>query len=205
MKKQSRLVALTVVLVLVLDQALKYWVKTNMVLGEAHGPGWFLLHFVENEGMAFGASFGGTIGKYGLSLFRLVAIAYLIYLVGQLIRQRLPTGLLLCFALILAGAIGNMIDSAFYGLIFSESTTREAATLVPFGQGYTGFLQGRVVDMLHFPLIESRYPDWFPLVGGQPFEFFRYIFNIADAAISVGVVTILLFYRKVMQEILAKG
>jgi len=170
-----------------------------MQLGESFGPGWFLVHFVENKGMAFGASFGGAIGKYALSLFRLVAIGFLINLIGKFIQKRLPTGLLICFAMILAGAMGNMIDSAFYGLIFSESTGREIGSLVSWGDGYSGFLQGNVVDMLHFPLIEGNFPEWLPVWGGQPFEFFRYIFNVADAAISVGVTILLLFYRKVFQ------
>jgi len=200
MKKQRNLVLLVVVLILVVDQVTKYWVKTNMHLGESFGPGWFLVHFVENKGMAFGASFGGTVGKYGLSLFRLVAIGYLIHLVRQFIARQLPTGLLVCFAMILAGAIGNMIDSGIYGLIFSQSTGREVGELVGWGEGYAGFLQGKVVDMLHFPLFEGNFPDWFPIWGGERFEFFRYIFNIADAAISVGVAALLLFYRKVFQQ-----
>ncbi|MFK8055115.1 MAG: lipoprotein signal peptidase [Saprospiraceae bacterium] len=200
MKKQRNLVVLVVVLILVIDQLTKYWVKTNMQLGESFGPGWFLVHFVENEGMAFGASFGGTVGKYGLSLFRLVAIGYLIYLIRQFITKQLPTGLLVCFAMILAGAIGNMIDSGFYGLIFTESTGREVGELVSWGSGYAGFLQGKVVDMLHFPLFDGTFPDWFPVWAGERFEFFRYIFNVADAAISVGVAALLLFYRKVFQE-----
>lgn len=200
MKKQRNLVVLVVVLLLLIDQISKYWVKTNMHLGESFGPGWFLVHFVENKGMAFGASFGGTIGKYGLSLFRLLAISYLIHLIGKFIQKQLPTGLLICFALILAGAMGNMIDSAFYGLIFSASTGREIGELVAWGDGYSGFLQGNVVDMLHFPLIEGHFPEWLPVWGGQAFEFFRYIFNVADAAISVGVTILLLFYRKVFQQ-----
>jgi len=200
MKNQRNLVIIVVLLVLVIDQLTKYWVKTNMLIGESFGPGWFLVHFVENEGMAFGASFGGTIGKYGLSLFRLVAIGYLIYLIRQMISKRLPNGMLVCFAMILSGAIGNMIDSGFYGLMFSESTSRALGELVSFGEGYAGFLQGKVVDMLHFPLFEGTFPDWLPIWGGEYFEFFRYIFNVADAAISVGVTALLLFYRKVFQQ-----
>ncbi len=200
MKKQRNLVVLIVILVLVIDQWTKYWVKTNMSLGESYGPGWFLVHFVENEGAAFGTSFGGTIGKYALSIFRIVAIGYLIYLVRQFIAKRLPTGLLICFALILAGAIGNMIDSAVYGMIFTESTGRNVATLVSWGNGYGSFLQGNVVDMLHFPLFDGTFPEWFPFWGGDRFEFFRYIFNIADAGISVGVAALLLFYRKVFKQ-----
>jgi signal peptidase II len=200
MKRQRNLVILVVMLVLIIDQVSKYWVKTNMVIGESFGPGWFLVHFVENKGMAFGASFGGLIGKYALSLFRIVAIGYLIHLIRKFITQGLPTGFLLCAALILAGAIGNMIDSAFYGLIFSASTDRQVAELVSWGSGYTGILQGNVVDMLHFPLLEGTFPNWVPVWGGEQYEFFRYIFNVADAGISVGVVLLLLFYRKVFQQ-----
>jgi len=203
MKNQRNLVLLVVVLVLIIDQLTKYWVKTNMQLGESFGPGWFLVHFVENKGMAFGASLGGVMGKYALSLFRLFAIGYLIHLIGQMVKKELPTGLLVCFAMILAGAIGNMIDSAFYGLVFSESTFREVGELVGLGSGYAGFLQGNVVDMLHFPLFEGTFPEWLPLWGGEQFEFFRYIFNVADAAISVGVAILLLFYRKVFQRSLS--
>ena len=200
MKNQRNLVVIVVLMVLIIDQVSKYWVKTNMVIGESFGPGWFLIHYVENEGAAFGTSFGGSIGKYALSLFRVFAIGYLIHLIRKFIDKKLPNGFLICASLILAGAIGNMIDSAFYGLIFTESTFQNVAELVSWGDGYGSFLQGKVVDMLHFPLFEGTFPDWLPLWGGERFEFFRYIFNVADAGISVGVAALLLFYRKVFQQ-----
>ena len=171
-----------------------------MVYGEEFlllGLSWARMHFVENEGMAFGLSFGGSAGKLALSLFRLFAIGLLIYLIKQLARAKEPFGLLVCFSLILAGAIGNMIDSAFYGLIFDNSSPHSGnlAVLFPPEGGYADFLHGRVVDMLYFPLIDTILPEWVPFVGGTRFEFFKPVFNLADTSISVGVIAILLFYR----------
>ena len=172
-----------------------------MVYGEEFmllGLSWARMHFVENEGMAFGLSFGGSAGKLALSLFRLFAIGLLIYLIRQLARAREPFGLLVCFSLILAGAIGNMIDSAFYGLIFSNSSPHSGnlAVFLPPDGGYANFLHGRVVDMLYFPLIDTILPEWVPFIGGSRFEFFKPVFNLADTSISVGVIAILIFYRK---------
>ena len=195
--KRSRLVLLVVTLVLVVDQASKFWVKLNMPYGsefEILGLERALIHFVENPGMAFGIEFGGSFGKLALSLFRVFAVGFLIYLIRQLVRQRASRGLLVCFGLILAGAIGNIIDSAFYGLIFSASGTHTPATLFPEGGGYAPFLYGRVVDMLYFPLFDGHFPDWLPVWGGEYFLFFRPVFNVADAAISVGVVCLIAFY-----------
>lgn len=188
---------LLVLVVLVLDQILKIWIKTNMFLGEEYRIAeWFRIHFIENEGMAFGMSFGGRMGKLFLSLFRLVAIGFLGWYVNSLIKSKVPTGLVLSIALIFAGAVGNMIDSAFYGLFFTESIPwGEVATMVSLGNGYENFLFGKVVDMFYFPMIKGSYPEWFPFWGGDYFEFFRPVFNIADSAISVGVVSVLLFYR----------
>lgn len=162
------------------------------------GLSWARMHFVENEGMAFGLSFGGSTGKLLLSLFRVFAIGLLIYLIDQLAKAKEPFGLLVCFSLILAGAIGNMIDSAFYGMVFESSSPHQGnlAEFLPAEGGYSGFLHGKVVDMLYFPLIDTTLPDWFPLWGGERFEFFRPVFNLADTSISVGVIAILLFYRK---------
>ena len=197
--KRSHLVVLVVALVLIADQAVKIWVKTNMEYG-AQFPifGWehAYIHFVENPGMAFGIEFGGEYGKLALSLFRVFAVGFLIYLIRQLVQQRVQKGLLVCFGLILAGAIGNIIDSAFYGLIFSGSSYHlpGPAELFPEGGGYAGFLHGRVVDMLYFPLFDGTFPQWLPVWGGERFLFFRPVFNIADAAISVGVFCLIAFY-----------
>jgi len=192
--------------VLLIDQGVKVWVKTHMEYGAQFEmiPGWnrAFVHFVENPGMAFGIEFGGSYGKLALSLFRVFAVGFLIYLIRQLILQRVSRGLLACFALILAGAIGNIIDSAFYGLIFSESSYHNPgpATLFPEGGGYAGFLHGRVVDMLYFPVLRGNFPEWLPLWGGERFLFFRPVFNIADAAISVGVFCLIAFYSSFFRQ-----
>ena len=198
---RSVLVSLVIFLVLLADQGLKFWVKTNMYISERIrilGLDWAQLHFIENPGMAFGIEFGGENGKLILSLFRIVVIGILIYIMGKMVKAKEPKGLLICFALIIAGAIGNILDSAFYGLIFSASLThgRNVAEFLPEGGGYTGFLHGKVVDMLYFPMIDGRWPEWVPYVGGNPFRFFRPVFNLADTSISVGVISILLFHRK---------
>ncbi len=198
--KKSHILILIVIVVLILDQWLKIHVKTTYNLNEGFNLlGWdkAQIQFIENKGMAFGIELGGSYGKLALSVFRLFMIGFLIYLINSLLKTKEAFGLLVCFSLILAGAIGNMIDSSIYGLIFSKSTFHgPVATFMPEGGGYAGFLHGNVVDMLHFPLIESRYPEWFPFWGGERFEFFRPIFNLADAAISTGVISILVFYRR---------
>ena len=198
--KRSWLVVAIVLVVLILDQWLKVYVKTSIPYGSGYdilGLSWAKIHFIENEGMAFGFEFGGKIGKLLLSLFRILMVGFLIYLVRGLIYAKESIGLIISFALIIAGAIGNILDSAFYGLIFSESSFHGGlAELFPSEGGYAGFLYGRVVDMLYFPLIDANWPDWMPLVGGDRFQFFRPVFNLADAAISSGVISILLFHRK---------
>ncbi len=153
---------------------------------------WFIIHFTENKGMAFGMEFGGDMGKYFLSIFRIVAIIFIAFYLRKLAISKVKNGILFSISLILAGAIGNMIDSAFYGLIFSESYGQLATV---FEGGYAGFLQGKVVDMFYFPIINGHLPSWLPFVGGNHFIFFRPVFNIADASISVGVINILLFHR----------
>ena len=197
--KRSTITLIIVFAVLIADQLLKLWVKTNMTYGEEFGIlglSWARIHFVENEGMAFGISFGGSGGKLALSLFRLVAVAFLIYILHGLIKAREKRGLIVCFALILAGALGNILDSAFYGLIFSESSYHgSAAELFPEGGGYAPFLFGRVVDMFYFPMIDTILPEWMPFWGGDRFQFFKPVFNVADSAISVGVISMLLFHR----------
>lgn len=184
-------------LILLADQASKIWVKTNMVLGQEIPiiGNSVLIHFTENYGMAFGYEFGGEYGKIALSLFRIVAVIGIIWYLRQLIERDAPRGLVLSISLILAGAVGNIIDSAFYGMIFSDSyfTTAE---FMPEDGGYATFLHGRVVDMLYFPILRGNWPEWVPMIGGQRFIFFRPVFNIADAAITTGVAVTLLFYRK---------
>lgn len=157
------------------------------------GLEWARIHFVENEGMAFGISLGGKAGKLALSVFRIIAISFLIYIIYRLIKSKERWGLLMCFSLILAGAIGNILDSAFYGLLFTESYYQGGLAEYNPSQGYAPFLFGRVVDMLYFPLIDTNLPAW---LGGKHFQFFRPVFNIADAAISTGVISLLIFHRE---------
>ena len=160
------------------------------------GLDWALLHFVENNGMAFGLSLGGDYGKLALSLFRIFAVGALIYYIRLLIQGKANFGILASFALILAGALGNIIDSAFYGLIFSESPYHGGlATLFPAEGGYASFLHGKVVDMFYFPILRGTFPDWLPIWGGDTFLFFRPVFNIADTSITIGVASIILFHR----------
>lgn len=196
-----RQVVLIILLILIADQALKFYIKLNYHMGEHHWMlgKWFELHFVENKGMAWGWEFGGSFGKIFLTLFRLFAVFFGVYYIAKIVREKQNRGFIICVALIFAGAVGNLIDSLFYGLIFTESPehTLETAKLVSPGNGYGGFFHGKVVDMLHFPLIENaQWPQWVPWIGGDNFEFFGPVFNIADAAISVGVITILLFQNR---------
>jgi signal peptidase II len=179
---------------------LKIWVKTNMTLGEEFPVlgDWFLIHFTENNGMAFGWEWGGRPGKLVLSLFRLGALVAIGYYIYWLIARKAPTGFVLSVSLIFAGGAGNILDISFYGLIFSESTYYEVASMLPDSGGYASFLHGRVVDMFYFPLIQGVYPDWLPLLGGRDFVFFRPIFNLADASITTAVFIILLFQRQAL-------
>lgn len=183
-----------IALLLIADQALKIWVKTHFAIGDGVNliGDWCQLHFVENEGIAFGISFGTSFGKLILTLFRLVAcIAFMIFLVNR-IKKDTRTLLLLSVSLIFVGALGNLIDSCFYGIIFGDSTNEQIATMFPEGGGYGSFLYGRVVDMFYFPLFEWTWPEWMPWIGGNHAEFFNAIFNIADASVCVGVVLLII-------------
>jgi len=194
--------ALFIILILIVDQILKLWVKTHMVLGqEIHMFGnWGLLHFIENNGMAFGMEMGGKTGKIILSLFRIVAIAGIAWFLNSLVKKKSYIGLILAVSAILAGAIGNIIDSAFYGIIFSESFSQPAVLFGPEG-GYSSFLLGRVVDMFYFPVINTTWPDWSPFRPGESLVFFRPVFNIADSAITCGVIAIVLFQKRMFRDL----
>ncbi len=190
-----------IILILVIDQVLKIWVKTHMVLGQEYRiiGDWFIIHFIENNGMAFGMEIAGKFGKILLTIFRIIAIIGIGFYLKYLIREKANTGLIICISLVFAGALGNIIDSIFYGMIFNESYLK-TATLFPPDGGYSSLLHGKVVDMFYFPVIKSRFPDWFPFWGSESLVFFRPVFNIADASITTGVISILVFQRKLFKK-----
>ncbi len=199
---KGRLATLIIVAILLIDQAIKIWVKTSMTLHESiHITDWFYITFIENMGMAFGMQLGS---KIALSLFRVVAIGVLGYYIWQQVNKNARTGYLVCLSMVLAGAAGNLIDCMFYGMLFNESSPYYLSYFVDFGTGYAPFLMGKVVDMFYFPLIETEWPTWMPFVGGQHFVFFSPVFNFADACISVSVVLLLLFYREEISKITLK-
>ena len=185
---------LIVLAVLLIDQVIKIWVKTSMTLHESlHVTDWFYITFIENNGMAFGMQLGS---KIILSLFRVIAISALGYYIWVEVKRQAKIGYIVCLSLVLAGAVGNLIDCMFYGLMFNASSPYYLSYFVPFGTGYAPFLMGKVVDMFYFPLIETEWPTWMPFVGGEHFVFFSPVFNFADSCISVSVVWLLLFYRQ---------
>lgn len=197
-------VFLIILLIVLADQALKIWVKTSFYMWEERKVfgEWFRLHFIENEGMAWGWKLGGEWGKMLLTLFRLVAVGFGVYYIRRIIREKYHIGFIVCAALIFAGALGNLIDSMFYGMIFENSDpySRNLAKMFP-AEGYAGFLHGKVVDMFYFPIIrDAHFPSWFPFWGGEEFEFFRPVFNIADASISLGVILIIVFQRRFLHK-----
>jgi signal peptidase II len=189
--------ALLIFLILLIDQSLKFWIKTHMMLRQQYNvfDDWFIIQYIENNGMAFGLEFGGQIGKLILSVFRILAVVGIGWYLVHIIKTKAHTGFVLCIALILAGAVGNIIDSAFYGILFNSSEY-QVAHFLPKGGGYSSFLHGRVVDMLYFPIINGHFPSWFPIWGSQQFIFFRPVFNIADSSITIGVAIILLFQKR---------
>lgn len=195
---KGKQVTIIVLLLLIIDQVVKLWIKTHMTLGESIPVfgSWFQIYFIENNGMAFGMQLGGTLGKLALSSLRLVLIGFIIYYIVKLIKMDASRGILTGMALILVGAMGNIVDSMFYGLIFNESSFTSVASVFPDEGGYAPFLFGKVVDMLYFPLVDTTLPDWVPFWGGEHFIFFRPIFNIADSCITIGVGYLLIFHRK---------
>ena len=192
---------LLILLLLVADQTFKILIKTNMVIGEEYSVigNWFRIHFLENNGMAFGMEWSGKAGKAALTIFRMIAIAGICWYLVSIIKKKAHTGLVLSVSIIVAGAIGNLIDSAFYGMIFSESW-HTPAVMFPEGGGYSSFLHGRVVDMLYFPLIDTHWPEWSPIRPNESFVFFRPVFNLADASITTGVLIILFFQKKFLGD-----
>jgi signal peptidase II len=199
-----RTAIIIIVLILIVDQAFKIYIKTHFypgMAGQVNMIGdWAKLHFLENEGMAFGMKISQSYwGKLILTLFRLVAVICGFFILRKLVNKGYSRGVILCGALILAGAMGNLFDSIFYGMIFSESSFH-VARFVPWGTGYAPLFHGKVVDMLYFPLVHGHYPNWFPGIGGKEFEFFEPVFNIADAAISIGVLTLVFFQKRLLHR-----
>ena len=194
-------VLIIILFVIAADQAIKFYIKTNFTYQEqvpmfSENAEWAYLHFTENNGMAFGMEFEGENGKLFLSIFRILAVAAIAWYLLDLIKKQAHKGLIAAIGLVFAGALGNIIDSCFYGFIFSESSAWEVAKFLPPEGGYAGFLHGRVVDMFYFPIAEGHFPEWVPFWSGEPFTFFSPVFNLADSSITVGVVMIILFQKK---------
>jgi signal peptidase II len=207
-----RNIILFIALIIIADQVLKIWIKTSYPTGEVmrvFGLSWFRLHFIENPGMAWGWKFGNETGKVILTLFRLAAVIFGTWYIGRIVRRKYSRGFIICVGLIYAGALGNLIDSMFYGMIFDKGLHFDPSIkdyisyhgVAAFSSdGYSSFLHGSVVDMFYFPLFESQFPSWVPLIGGSEFEFFSPIFNIADASISVGVIILLIFQKRFFRK-----
>ena len=207
-----RHVILLITLIIFIDQALKLWIKTSHPTGEVlrvFGMDWFRLHFIENPGMAWGWKFGNETGKMILTLFRLAAVIFGTWYLGRIVKQQYSRGFIICAGLIYAGALGNLIDSMFYGMFFDKGLHYDTAIneyisysgIAKFSsEGYSSFLHGSVVDMLYFPMVKGHFPGWIPFVGGNEFEFFSPIFNVADASISIGVITLLIFQKRFFKK-----
>lgn len=205
-------VVLIISAIIIVDQVLKIWIKTTHPTGEVTrvlGMDWFRIHFIENPGMAWGWKFGNETGKIILTLFRLAAVIFGTWYLGRIVKQQYRRGFIVCASLIYAGALGNLIDSMFYGMIFDKGLTYNPALsdymqysgIAQFStHGYSSFLHGSVVDMLYFPMFKGHFPSWVPFVGGDDFEFFSAIFNVADASISIGVITLLLFQKRFFKK-----
>lgn len=195
---KGRIAVLVIIAVLIIDQIIKVVIKLNIRLHDyIRITDWFYIHFTENNGMAFGME---IFGKLFLTSFRIIAVTLIGWLLVRFVKKGLKTGFVVCVSLILAGALGNIIDSVFYGVIFSESTQYSMATFMPEGGGYSTWFYGKVVDMFYFPIIDTNWPTWMPFVGGEHFIFFSPIFNFADAAISCGIIALLIFYSKYLNE-----
>ncbi len=195
---KGRIALLVILLVLVVDQIIKVVVKTNMYWHESiRITDWFYIYFTENNGMAFGME---ILDKLFLTLFRIVAVAFIGWYLTKIIKRNLKIGYIICISLILAGALGNIIDSVCYGIIFNESTHAQIASFLPEEGGYASLFYGKVVDMFYFPIIETNWPEWVPFVGGNHFVFFSPIFNFADAAISCGIIVLLIFYSGYLND-----
>nr|WP_320058370.1 lipoprotein signal peptidase [uncultured Bacteroides sp.] len=195
---KGRISLLIIFSVLLIDQMIKVAVKTNMYFHESiHVTDWFYIYFTENNGMAFGME---LFGKLFLTSFRIIAVGLIGWYLMKIIKRGAKTGYIICVSLILTGALGNIIDSVFYGVLFNESTHSSIASFMPAGGGYSTLFYGKVVDMFYFPIIDTTWPTWMPVIGGGHFIFFSPIFNFADAAISCGIIALLLFYSKYLNE-----
>ena len=195
---KGRIALLVIFSGLIIDQIIKIWVKTHMFWHESiRITDWFYIYFTENRGMAFGME---VIGKLFLTSFRIVAVTFIAWYLCRIVKMGLKTGYIVCISLILTGALGNIIDSVFYGVLFNDSTHSQIASFLPAEGGYAPLLYGKVVDMFYFPIIDTHWPLWMPFVGGEHFVFFSPIFNFADAAISCGIIALLLFYGKYLNE-----